>query len=243
MYEVADRAIKDMNRRNLRAFDHLKQLKFDSLNVLGEVTKVYDNAVKLARVKYLQVAIEAFITAVLLALAGIKKDSVPYDDDIMEDWVLDMLEDYTLLSEAKMRERIRKQAEKIITDKWVTKMLKKNDPVVLYQFLSEAERKKHRLIEALSAVKDNRGIAANKSEEIDKALKLWTIQTAHFADKSVDEATAEGFMAAGIEEVKWIAVDDNRTCSTCYERDGEIYPLDEVPPKPHLRCRCEIVPA
>ena len=33
-FDLADKAIKDMNRRNLRAFDGLKTLKFDELNVL-----------------------------------------------------------------------------------------------------------------------------------------------------------------------------------------------------------------
>lgn len=227
MYENADRAIKDMNRRNLRAFDRLKQLKFDEINVFGTVTKVYSDSIRIARAKYLQIAIEAYIAAVLLAL--------PYATDDAEDWVLDMLEDYRLMSEAKLREIIEEHA---VDEKWVDKMLKEIDPVALYQFLNEAERKKNRLIEALSAEK---GI--NKSEEIDRALRLWSLQLAHFADKSVDEATAEGFKDVGVEEVKWIAVDDNKTCTTCYERDGEIYLLDEVPPKPHLRCRCEIVPA
>lgn len=227
MYENADRAIKDMNRRNLRAFDRLKQLKFDEVNVFGTVTKVYSDSIRIARAKYLQIAIEAYIAAVLLAL--------PYATDDAEDWVLDMLEDYRLMSEAKLREIIEEHA---VDEKWVDKMLKEIDPVALYQFLNEAERKKNRLIEALSA---ENGI--NKSEEIDRALRLWSLQLAHFADKSVDEATAEGFKDVGVEEVKWIAVDDNKTCTTCYERDGEIYLLDEVPPKPHLRCRCEIVPA
>lgn len=93
-YDAADRAIKDMNRRSLRAFDGLKLLKFDELNVMRSVSKVYDDLVRIAKRRYLQLARDAYEAA--LILAGIKPERAEEqaEESITEDWVLDMLEDY-----------------------------------------------------------------------------------------------------------------------------------------------------
>jgi len=188
-----------MNKRNLRAFDRLKTLKFDELNILQSVTKVYDDSTNLAKLRYLQIATDAYIEALILAGIDRKKAEEMAEDSITEDWVLDMLEEY--------------------------------DPVTLYQFLPEAERKKQRLVEALIA-------SHNKNEEVDKALRYWTLQVAQYAINSVDEATIEGFKEAGVKKVRWIAQDDKKTCRICEERDGKIYRIDKVPSKPHFNCRC-----
>ena len=202
-FAYADRAIKDMNRRNLRAFGRLKQLKFDELNVLSEVSEVYDKSVRLAKKRYEQIAFEAYLAALIEAMIAKAKAKEMAEDSITEDWVLDMLEEY--------------------------------DPVTLYQFLPEAERKKHRTVEAIMA-------ALNKSEAIDKALKLWTLQQSHYAEKSVIEATVDGYKDAGVDKVRWVTAEDDRVCQTCRERDGKIYPIDKIPPRPHYRCRCGFVP-
>ena len=198
-YEAADRAIRDMNKRNLRAFDRLKTLKFDELNILQSVTKVYDDSTNLAKLRYLQIATDAYIEALILAGVDRKKAEEMAEDSITEDWILDMLEEY--------------------------------DPVTLYQFLPEAERKKQRLVEALIA-------SHNKNEEVDKALRYWTLQVGQYAINSVDEATIDGFKDAGVKKVRWIAQDDKKTCKTCEERDGKVYRINKVPPKPHFNCRC-----
>ena len=198
-YDTADRAIRDMNRRNLRAFDRLKTLPFDQLNIRRSVKKVYSDSIKLAKLRYLQIATDAYIEALVMAGIDRKKAEEMAEDDITEDWVLDMLEEY--------------------------------DPVTLYQFLPEAERKKDRLVEALIA-------SHNKNEEVDKALRYWTLQVTQYAINSVDEATLDGFKEAYVKKVRWIAQEDGRVCSVCQERDGKVYAIDKVPPKPHFNCRC-----
>lgn len=202
-YDTADKAIRDMNRRNLRAFDRLKILAFDELNIMHSVTKVYDDSVKLAKLRYLQIATDAYIEALVMTGMARKKAEKKAEDDITEDWILDMLEEY--------------------------------DPVTLYQFIPEAERKKHRLIEALIA-------SHNKNEEIDKALRYWTLQIAQYAITSVDEATLAGFKETGVKKVRWVTQEDEKVCRVCNDRDGKIYPIGKVPPKPHYNCRCYIMP-
>ena len=31
-------------------------------------------------------------------------------------------------------------------------------------------------------------------------------------------------------------------CEYCEPRDGKVYPVIAVPPKPHLNCRCRLIP-
>lgn len=202
-FSVADRAMSYMNRRNLREFGKLKQLKFDNLNVLGAVNSTYDESVIVAIKRYKEIAILAFIEAMVILGYDREKAKEDAEDSITEDWILDMLEEY--------------------------------DPVTLYQFFPEAERKKQRLVEALIA-------AHNKGQEIDKALRLWTLQLAHYADQSVVNGTIDGYKSAGVEKVKWIAVDDEKTCTECRKLDGKVFDIDKVPDRPHYRCRCVLEP-
>ena len=94
------------------------------------------------------------------------------------------------------------------------------------------DRKKQRLAEAIDAAQD-------KTREIDKALRLWTRQVGQYADNAVDQARVQAFRDAGIERVWWVTQHDDRVCETCDERDGQIYSIDDLPPK-HWNCRCRI---
>lgn len=202
-YDLADKAIKDMNRRNLRAFDGLKTLKFDELNVLRSVTKVYDDAVRIAKRRYRQIAEDAYLEALILAGMDRKKAEELAEDSITDDWVLDMLEEY--------------------------------DALTLYSFVNEVERKKQRTAEAILAAQD-------KVAEVEKALRLWTLQVSQYADNSVLYATLDGYEKAGIKKVKWVSEKDEKVCKTCGKLDGKIFLISKVPVKPHYHCRCILMP-
>lgn len=203
-YDIADAAIKDMNRRNLRAFDGLKTMKFDELNVMRMVTKVYDNSVKIAKKRYCRIAEEAYLEALILAGVNREKAEKLTEETIDDDWVLDMLEDY--------------------------------DALTLYSFVNETERKKQRTAEAILAAHD-------KVAEVDKALKLWTQQIAQYADNSVYYATVDGYEKAGVKKVEWVTEKDGRVCGTCHRLDGKVFDIDKIPPRPHINCRCILIPA
>lgn len=203
MWEYADVAIRDMNRRNLRAFNRLKQLKFDELNVIGAVNDVYDSAVRVAKRRYYNVARQAYIAALMRVGKSEKVAKRMADESIVEDYIIEMMDEY--------------------------------DPVTLYQFMPEIERKKQRLVEALIA-------AVKKNAEVDKALRLLTLQLAQYADKAELESTIKAYRDAGIKKVRWVTMEDERVCKTCDSKDGNIYDIDKVPPRPHYRCRCELEP-
>lgn len=202
-FDLADKAIKDMNRRNLRAFDGLKTLKFDELNVLKSVAKVYDNSVSIAKRRYRQIAEDAYLEALILAGMDRKKAEELAEESITDDWVLDMLEDY--------------------------------DALTLYSFVNEVERKKQRTAESILAAQD-------KTAEVDKALRLWTLQISQYADNSVLYATVDGYKEAGIKKVKWVAEQDAKVCKTCRKLDGKIFTIDKIPVVPHYHCRCILMP-
>ena len=203
IYDGADRAIREMNRQNLKAFGKLKLAKWDELNVIRAIDAVYRESIRMARQRYYEVAVEAYILAMIEAGKSNKDATKAADRDIDSAWVLAMLEEV--------------------------------DPVTLYAFLPEAERKKARFIEAVS-------VAQNRNQEIDKALRYWTVQVAQYADNSVYRARLEAFKAAGIKRVKWVTQKDERVCEECDDLDEQVFPIDEVPPPQHPHCRCIIVP-
>ena len=204
MYEFSDRAVRDMNRRNIRLFGTLKQLLFDELYILTAVSKVYDESVKIAKKRYRQIANAAYVDALVATGKSEKAAQAEANDTITDDWVLDFLEDY--------------------------------DAITLYRFIPEAERKKQRIVEALIA-------SHKRNDEVDKALKLWSLQISQYAIKMVDEATMGAYKSAGVQYVVWNTQDDERVCTICSPRDGKIYRIDEAPPKAHYGCRCYYLPA
>lgn len=203
IYDGADKAIREMNRRNLKAFTRLKLAKWDELNIIKEVGKTYDDSVKFAKIKYKEIAVEAYTVAL-----------------------------YKLKWEPK---KATKQADEAITNDWILDMLEEADPVTLYAFLPEAERKKQRLIEALAATE-------NRNAEIDRALRYWTQQVGQYALNTVDRARLDAFRAAGVKRVRWMTADDERVCEECGPRHGHIYSINNVPPHPHRNCRCWLEP-
>jgi hypothetical protein len=52
VYGGADDAIRAMNRRNLKAFDRLRLMKKDELNIIRMVSETYDRSAKEARTRY-----------------------------------------------------------------------------------------------------------------------------------------------------------------------------------------------
>lgn len=126
-------------------------------------------------------------------------------------------------------------AEETITTDWILDMLEEVDPVTLYAFLKETERKKQRMIEALA-------VAHNRNAEIDKALRYWTQQVGQYAITSVDNARLDAFKAAGVEKVMWNTNLDGRECDKCRALNGKVFRIDKVPPKQHYGDRCWLTP-
>lgn len=199
IYEGADQAIRTMNRKNLKAFDRLRLMKKDEVNLIREVKSVYRKSAKEARAHYYEIAVEAYIVACIQAHMTNAEATRIVDKKIDLDWVDEMLEE--------------------------------TDFVTLYRFDNEVERKAQRLAEALSATD-------RWNDEIDKALRYWTLQVGQYAINAVDRARLQAFKYAGVKRVRWNTEKDERVCNECNALDGKVFDIDDAPAKMHLRCRC-----
>lgn len=113
----------------------------------------------------------------------------------------------------------------------MSEVLDKPNPVTGYTYTHEVERKRDRAIESITA-------GTRKRQEFQKALRYWSRQTTQYADIVTDEARLKAFKDAGVKKVRWRTEDDEKVCEVCGPRDGKVYDIDKVPPKPHWGCRC-----
>lgn len=118
---------------------------------------------------------------------------------------------------------------------WLLAFLAEYNPVTLYIYDNEVDRKREYAAESIVAAK-------TKAEEFQRALKYWSRFSATYADLVTDEAVKKAFKDAGVERIRWVSEHDNKVCDTCEDRDGKIYPIDKVPPKSHIGCRCHLEP-
>ena len=218
-YKAADRAIKRMDRDNLKAFNRLKATDFEKSAIVRTVKGLYRKQRRKARKEYLKVGMEAYIFALWLA-----------DEEISE-------------REAE------KMAEKAVTEAWIDDILGETDFVTLYRFDSETERKAQRLLEGLAVVSGDeytedagRAVRFTRNDLIDQALRQWVKQLAQYAINVTDYAMMQAYEDIGIEEVMWEDAEDQRVCAECHSRDGKVYRLEDLPPKPHGNCRCKVYP-
>lgn len=107
-----------------------------------------------------------------------------------------------------------------------------------YRFDKEYERKKDRTTEALIAYL---GIQERR-RALKRARDLVARQIKQYGDLLIDDTYYEAYEQAGVSKVMWVTEKDEKVCSICRERDGKVYPLSDVPGKPHLNCRCHIRP-
>lgn len=110
-----------------------------------------------------------------------------------------------------------------------------------YLYEKEAERKRLRLSEEILTAREY-GDGNRFTQALQKTANLWFTQSGQYAISLEDETVREVWKNAGVDKVVWIAEKDERTCKTCRELDGQIFEIDDVPPKQHYNCRCTIKP-
>ena len=110
-----------------------------------------------------------------------------------------------------------------------------------YLYEKEADRKRLRLNEQILTAREY-GDRDMFQDSLRRAANLWWSQTTQYGISMVDEATIKGFEDMGVKRVRWVTTDDEKTCAECGSRDGKVYALRKVPPKPHYKCRCYVVP-
>ena len=128
-----------------------------------------------------------------------------------------------------------RMAEKAIDEEFIEDMLSETDFVTLYRYDTEIERKMYRLAEAIET-------GVNTNAEIDKALRFLSLMLGQYALNATDYAVVQAFEDYGVEMVEWVDVKDGHQCGECHALSGQVFRIDEVPPKPHWGCRCRLRP-
>ena len=128
-----------------------------------------------------------------------------------------------------------KRAEKDITYDWIDEMLEEVDFLTLYRFVTETDRKKYKLAEALM-------VTQARNDVLDKATRDWSKQAAQYALNATDMARLKAFGTAGVKRVMWNTEKDGRVCGKCDALEGKVFPLEKAPRKQHANCRCWLTP-
>ena len=124
---------------------------------------------------------------------------------------------------------------------WVAAFLQSYNYVSGFLYEQEAERKRLRLAEQMLTAKEYQS-RTMYNDSVRRSANLWWMQTAHYMLDAVDTATLETYQMMGVKRVEWHTNMDGRECKTCRERHLKVYPIDDVPPKPHRNCRCRLTP-
>ncbi len=105
------------------------------------------------------------------------------------------------------------------------------NPVTKYVFQNEIERKRARFAESVIA-------STTPAEEIALAKRLLAATNAQFMDDVTFDTLIQAYRDNGTEKVQWVTAVDDRRCKQCAALHGKIFPIDKIPPKPHIHCRC-----
>lgn len=127
LYGTADKFIAMINRRILKAFDRLRLMPKDELNIIREVSQAYDSTAARARANYFEIAYEAYIVALIQAHKTNAEATVMAERDIDLDWVDEMLEetDFVTLyrfNNEKERKKQRLVEALAIPEQWNTEI-------------------------------------------------------------------------------------------------------------------------
>ena len=115
----------------------------------------------------------------------------------------------------------------------VISMFAAYNPVTKYVYENELDRKRSRFAEGVISSDTPR-------EEVALAKRLLAGMNKQFADDATFDAVVKAFTDAGVKRVRWITAVDDRRCKECKARHHKIYSIDNIPPKPHLHCRCYV---
>jgi len=136
------------------------------------------------------------------------------------------------------KERKRKPFDQIA---FIESELKQYNPVTKYVYDHEVDRKRARFNESVIADVESANIT-EVERDYNRAARLWIQQTEQYMVNVEDDATIQAYEDHGVDRVMWITERDERVCEDCQALDGLIFRIDQVPAKPHPRCRCTIRP-
>lgn len=107
------------------------------------------------------------------------------------------------------------------------------NPVTKYVYKNEVDRKRSRFAEGVIS-------SDTPLEEVELAKRRLIAMNKQFADDATFGSLVKAYQDDGVSEVRWVTTEDDKRCRECRSRHGKVYPIDKIPPKPHMHCRCYV---
>ena len=118
---------------------------------------------------------------------------------------------------------------------WLLALLAAYNAATKVIYDNDVDRKRQYTAEGINS-------STAKVTEFRRGLHYWADLTATYGDIVTDESTLKAYRDARVKKVRWVTAGDEKVCETCRERNGKIYSINSIPPKPHRRCRCVYEP-
>lgn len=125
-----------------------------------------------------------------------------------------------------------------LVELWLIGFLKEPNENTNYAFDSEFIRKRDRTKEAVNSVPTK----TQKQLQLEKAVRIALQQDSWYTDMASQDAELQAYKDAGVKRVRWQIYGDDKVCAKCESMNGNVYDIDKVPKRPHLKCRCYLVP-
>lgn len=179
--------------------------------------------------------IRTFSNAKISLLSFDELNVLDYTSKMYDTLRADAVKAYWLLAMDSYKKNLAEGVKGKLTSDWLDDYLLEYNPVMKYVYEHEVERKAAKFAESVIA-------SPNRTKEIDVGMRSWSKMTNWFAVDVTDAATLKAYQDSGVVSVIWETERDGRQCEECDKRNGRVYPIDRVPPKPHPGCRCKLRP-
>lgn len=113
VYEAADKAIMSLDREALKAFGKLKMAKFDEIQLIRTVQKLYREQEKKARDRYREIAFEAYILGLYLCGTEGKEAHRMAERDVTQDWLDELLEETNFVTLYRFTTEAERKAQRL----------------------------------------------------------------------------------------------------------------------------------
>lgn len=131
-----------------------------------------------------------------------------------------------------------------ITEEWLYNLLMEVDEITKYSYSNELDRTRQRCFEGLvAAISVETAVKSNIEEAINGSMKHYSRMLRQETITLANESAIKAMVDEGDDRVKWITQKDGHVCDKCKKKDGKTYPIDKIPSKPHIGCRCSLCPA
>lgn len=120
-------------------------------------------------------------------------------------------------------------------EQWLYQIFTEVDDVTRYSYENELERKRQRTAEGII-------VGGDINAFIDTSMRLYIRMVNQETLTIADKAARQAMIDDGMNRARWITQKDGKVCDICRKRNDKRYSIYDIPPKPHIGCRCIIVP-